>query len=119
MKSQLLGRLIATMTAAGILGVAGCATQYAYRPAEMVDATNQGLLAARYPVPPESPRGVVYVTSFGITQVDVRPGQRAALLQVRLAVSNDNDSGPWTVDSRQQVLNLDGQSPLHPAYVNT
>ena len=50
----------------------GCAAnQYLFVPTENATATTEGFPAARYPVPPESPRGTVYVASFGVVSADV------------------------------------------------
>src|SRR6185369_17976194 len=81
---------------------AACAPSYVYRPTEMVNAETAGYPTARYPVPPESPRGEAYVTSFGIVDMDVAPGIKAPLLNVRLAVAN-NSTEIWQLDTRQQV----------------
>src|SRR5881394_1465589 len=82
------------------LVAAGCAHEYAYLP---VDAAGGGGPAARYPVPPEAPRGEVYVTSFGFMQMDVAQGQSAEMMHARLVAVN-NSPIPWTVDGRAQQL---------------
>ena len=93
----------------------GCAHEYAYLP---VDAAGGGGPAARYPVPPEAPRGEVYVTSFGFMQMDVAEGQSAEMMHARLVAVN-NSPIPWTVDGRaQQLVVGPAQPPLTPAYIN-
>jgi len=97
-------------------GAAGCAHEYAYLPA-VPGAGNDA--AVRYPIPPEAPRGEVYVTSFGFTQMDVAQDRTANLLHARLVAVN---SGPetWTVDGNSQQLTVPpGQQPLSPAFINT
>lgn len=104
------------------VGVAlSCATadRYLYRPTELATATTDGYPTARYPVPPEQPRGEVYVTSFGPSEAQVAKGQKTELLAVRMAVNNNNGDGPWTVDTRQQLAELPGEGESRPAYVNT
>lgn len=94
---------------------AGCAHNYVYWP------TGPGLgegPAGRYPIPPESPRGEVYVTSFGFTDMDVASNQTANLLHARLAAVN-HGPGIWTVDGREQVLSIPGQPTIAPAFLNT
>jgi hypothetical protein len=92
----------------------GCATgSYAYLPVE-----GGGGPAARYPIPPGAPQGEVYVTSFGLTDLDVTPGQPGRMLHVRLAVSNGG-AAPWAVDGRQQLLEAPGLGPQAPAFLNT
>src|SRR3954465_7814323 len=83
----------------GLLGT-GCAHEYAYMP---VDAAAGGGPAARYPVPPEAPRGEVYVTSFGFMQMDVPAGHSPAMMHARLVAVN-NSPIPGTVDGRAQRL---------------
>jgi hypothetical protein len=107
------------LAAAGGGAVACVPPSYVYRPTEMVNAQTNGFATARYPVPPESPRGDVYVTSFGVTNVDVAPGAKEPMLQVRLAVSNNNGGEPWTIDTRQQVVDLGAAGKSRAAYVNT
>ena len=98
------------------LAAIGCAHEYAYLPVGPAGAGNP---AARYPVPPEAPRGEVYVTSFGFTQMDVAEGRSADMMHARLVAVN-NSPTMWTVDGRaQQLLVAPAQSPLTPAYINT
>jgi hypothetical protein len=104
--------LLAAITAAGV----GCAHQISYVP---VGPGSSGGPAARYPVPPESPQGEVYVTSFGVTDMDVGPNQPGGMLHTRLAVSNGSGTA-WNVDGRQQFLAVPGgAAPQPPAYLNT
>jgi len=105
--------------AGGAVLLAACTPTYVYIPTEMVNASTEGVPTARYPVPPEAPHGDVYVTSFGIVDVDVAPGTKAPLLHVRLAVSNNGGAEPWQVDARQQVVDLGPEGRSRPAYVNT
>ncbi len=95
---------------------------YVYRPAEQATVTVQGQTAARYPIPPESPRGDVRVASFGIAKMDLRGddggNERTAMLQVRMVVSNDSDED-WRVDTRQLAVTLPSVATIKPAYVNT
>jgi hypothetical protein len=104
-----------TLALALALG-SGCAHELVYRPA-VLGAT--GGPAVRYPVPPEAPRGDVYVTSFGFSDLEVGPGgQHASLLHARLAVTNGGP-GPWALDGRQQEVLVAGQPPLVPAFINS
>jgi hypothetical protein len=94
---------------------AGCAHNYVYWPAG--PGLGEGP-AGRYPIPPESPRGEVYVTSFGFTDVDVTSGQTVDLLHARLAVVN-HGPGMWTLDGREQALSVPGQPTIGAAFLNT
>jgi hypothetical protein len=109
-----------------VLAASGsCASeQYVFRPAEQVTASVEGQPAAGYSIPPESPRGAVYVTSLGIGEARVSndsdaTGKKAALLQMRMLVSNDSDDQAWIVDTREQFLEIPGVGRSRPAYVNT
>jgi hypothetical protein len=109
MRAALLACAIALLVSA-----AGCATSsYAYLP-----TTGGGGPAASYPIPPGAPQGEVYVTSFGLTDLDVAPGRPGRMLHVRLAVSNASPS-LWVVDGRQQLLQAPGVGPQVPAFLNT
>jgi hypothetical protein len=108
----------ATMALALVALLASCVPSYVYRPTEMVNAETQGYPTARYPVPPEAPHGEVYVTSFGIVDMDVAPGTTAPMLHVRLAVAN-NSGEAWQVDTRQQVVDLGPEGRSRAAFVNT
>ena len=110
-----MSRLALALALGSGLLATGCAHEYAYLP---VDAAGGGGPAARYPVPPEAPRGEVYVTSFGFMQMDVAEGQSAEMMHARLVAVN-NSPIPWTVDGRaQQLVVGPAQPPLTPAYIN-
>jgi hypothetical protein len=99
-----------------LCAVVGCAHEYAYWPAGPAAGSGP---AARYPIPPEAPRGEVYVTSFGYTDLDLDDGRSAQMPHARLvAVNNGPDA--WTLDGREQQLTVaPGQAPLAPAFANT
>ncbi len=113
-----------TLSSLVSLALAGCTAPapsgpYAYGPTEALTATLGGLPASHYPVPPESPRGDVTVTSFGIAHVELEGGVRQPLLHVRLQVSNEGDAAPWTMDSRRQSVGLPRFGRFGPAFANT
>ena len=102
------------------LGLAACAPEYVYRPTEQVTATSAGRPASRYDIPPESPRGSVTASTFGIANFIIgREGERVRLLHVRLVISNDNDNRSWLVDTRRQIVALPNEGESRPAYVNS
>lgn len=93
-----------------IAALAGCVDQaYVYSPAEQATATMNGRLAARYQIPPGSPRGDVRIASFGVVDLE-QPGEQREIpsLHVRMAISNDAGAGPWTVDTRRIQADLRG-----------
>jgi len=94
----------------------GCAHDYAYWPAGIGAGYGP---ATRYPFPPDVPRGEVYATSFGFTQMDVAPGKAVETLHARLVIINEGP-GSWTIDGRQQLLSVRHDlPPIAPAYLNT
>jgi len=118
--STMSNRLRALALGAAVTA-AGCAPlPYFFTPTEQVTATTDGFPAARYPTPPESPRGTVYVTSFGVVQADVAgTGKNTPLLAVRMVVSHDSGTEPWTLDTREQFLQIPGAGQSRAAFVNS
>lgn len=95
----------------------GCASQkYGFRPAGNVMTAEAGYPAAHYPVPPESPRGEVFVTSFGTRDAELN-GQNTQLIHARLAVANHNAETDWTVDPGQQLLVGPGAQSQRPDFM--
>ena len=113
--NSLMGRAILMAVAGTLLAASGCATYSSFVP---VGPGTTGGPAVRYAVPPESPQGEVYVTSFGFTELDPGTGQPGSMLHVRLAVSNRSAS-PWVIDGRQQALVASGYPRLTPAFANS
>ena len=102
-----------------VLGCAGCASQqYYYQPTEQATATLEGRPAARYGIPPESPRGDVLVTTFGVASLDLGGDEPLPVLHVRLVVANNGGEAPWTVDTREIRAELRGLQPVGPAFIS-
>jgi hypothetical protein len=91
-------KLVLLLAAAA--GAASCVPEagYLYHPAEQATAILAGRPAARYGIPPESPRGSVRVATFGVRTLESRSGTIRAL-RVRLTIANNDDAGPWEVDA--------------------
>jgi hypothetical protein len=83
-----------------VAGAAGCVpeAQYVFHPAEQATAVVAGHPAARYDVPPESPRGSVRVATFGVRSLATSSGVERTL-HVRMTIANNNDTGPWQLDA--------------------
>ena len=95
-----------------------CATdRYGFRPATMVASNESGFPASRHPIPQESPQGEVYITSFGTRDIAGPNDSRSQLIHVRLAVSNQSGTSPWTLDPQRQVLVSSGGTPQSPAFL--
>jgi hypothetical protein len=96
----------------------GCATQkYGFRPVGPVATVEAGFPASHYAIPPESPRGEVFVTSFGTREIDAGGGARSQLIHVRLAVANQQGETSWTVDPTQQLLVTPSGPPQRPDFL--
>jgi hypothetical protein len=99
--------------------VLGCATEYAYVPTVNATATVDGRKAADYPIPPASPQGDLRVVSYGLTEV--APNDESAdvmsALHLRVVVENRSASA-WTLDTREQRIDLSGRGALVPAFAS-
>jgi hypothetical protein len=121
--SPRLGRLVqlgrAALPLAVLLAMAGCASeeQYIYRPEENATARVAGTPAAYYAVPMHEAHGGVRVATLGIAQLEPRRGgARLHAMHVRLVVDNNDDTGPWQVDTREQWGTLDTHEQSRPAF---
>jgi hypothetical protein len=100
--------------------VAGCAETptYFYAP-ESAKVTRGNLLASETKIPPEQPRGSVEVASAGITEMTPKPGQPIRTLHVRMFVDNDDDPAAWTIDTRRQMVDLEGVGESAPMFARS
>lgn len=80
----------------------------------------QGRVAAEYPLPPNAPRGDLWISSYGITDVTPQGGSSQTLraLHLRVVIA-DNAASPWTFDTRDQRVDLRGRGPVAPAFAST
>src|SRR5882672_350382 len=107
---------ISYLVTAASLAACATANDYRYTPEQATIAID-GEPATKIAIPRERPEGHVALASFG--QTEIRAGQRRVpTLHVRLEVANDGDSTPWTVDSRQQILDAGGRR-LTPAFASS
>jgi hypothetical protein len=100
--------------------VTACAHDYAYQPAEHATGSIGGHLAADYQIPPEAPQGDVRLASFGLAELRPASGssEDRPALHLRMVVSN-NGSEPWTVDTREQKLDVQSAGSIPPAFSAT
>lgn len=113
---RLLAVIVAPVLVASALG--GCA--HGSR-----SAAGRGQPAAsNYMIPPEDPKGSVYVMSLGAEKLNVEGGA-PLYLHLRVAAENKQDAGAWVLDARNQVLVLPlraeaqsdgGQRAMGPAF---
>ena len=99
-----------------------CSPAYSYVPAANDTATIKGQPAADYPIPPEKPQGDVRIASFGFADLSPHGApsdEPHALhaLHMRVVVANNSDK-PWTVDTREQRLELAGGGKSAPAFAS-
>jgi hypothetical protein len=102
-----------------LVAVVGCVSdRYYYRPAEQATASLSGVPAARYELPPEEPRGDVLVASFGGSTLEMDGADSLDTLHIRMVISNNNGTGPWTLDTRSAQVQFEGGESRPPAFVN-
>ena len=100
-----------------IVAVAACAETptYFYAP-EQAKLQRGGLLASETKIPSEQPRGAVEVASAGITEMRPQDREPVRALHVRMFVDNDDDPGTWTIDTRQQFVDMTGVGESAPMF---
>jgi hypothetical protein len=94
--------------------VSACVTT---RPVYVPDAATA---LVRYPIPAASPRGEVQLSSAGVVDLqlaEAAPPTRA--LHVRMIVANDADPSSWLVDTRSQLVSIDGEGQSRPSFANS
>jgi hypothetical protein len=98
---------------------ASCAHQYAYVPETGVTAPMAGRVAAEYAIPLGAPRGDLRIASYGIVAVAAQaaPEKHLHALHLRIMASNRSDT-LWTLDTREQRLDLDGRGQSAPAFAS-
>ena len=102
------------------LMLAACAPSYTYQPAEHATGTIGVHVAADYQIPSAAPQGDVRLASFGLGELAPAKGSAdsAQALHLRMVVSN-NSTEPWTVDTREQKLDIKGSGTSAPAFSTT
>lgn len=100
--------------------IAGCSStaSYIYSP-QGARLSSDGYPTTSIAVPPEAPQGTVDVTSFGITEITPEGPGPIAALHVRLAIANDGDGTPWTLNTNEQLVEIAGEGRSRPIFVNT
>jgi hypothetical protein len=113
-----MSKWLATLPAAFLL--AACAHDYAYQPTEHATGNIGGHVAADYQIPPTAPQGDVRLASFGLSELAPASGSGggSSALHLRMVVSN-NGAEPWTVDTREQKLDLTNAGSIAPAFATT
>jgi hypothetical protein len=103
------------------LAIGACEDTYVYAPTKSTGAELAQLPASDVSIPPEAPRGDVRVATFGISDIESQSGEaeggRIRALHLRMVVANNSDH-PWTVDTREQKLELEGRGQSKAAYAS-
>jgi hypothetical protein len=100
----LIGALVAACTDTPV---------YYYAP-EQAAVRRAGMPTRIEKIPPEAPQGTIAISSQGLTR-----GQRGELaLHVRLVVSNEGDDQPWSVDVREQMVEVANVGRSQPQFAN-
>lgn len=102
--------------AIAMFAACAAANDYRYAP-EHATVSLDGEPATRIAIPPERPEGQVSIASFGVTDLRMADN-RYPSLHVRMVVSNDGDPQPWIVDTRNQLLDANGQQ-LRPSFASS
>ena len=100
--------------------LAGCAatTSYVYAPRD-ASTSQDGYPTAVIGIPPDGPQGRLELTSYGITDIQPEGTGRATVLHVRIAISNERDTGSWTFVPGEQLVELAGKPGIRPIFVNS
>jgi hypothetical protein len=110
-----------SLLGASVLAVfaAACVSEeYAYVPTENATVSLGGSPAARYAIPPGAPTGDVRIASYGIAKLESSDGSsELEALHLRLSIA-DNGARPWTLDTRDQRVDLDGRGSSAPAFAS-
>ena len=110
-----VARLLALALA---LVLAGCEHEYVYGPTVHTHAAIAGRPASFYAIPEEAPHGFVEVASLGFADLEAAgasDAQTLRALHIRVVVGNNGDK-PWTVDTREQRLELPGEGDSRPLF---
>jgi hypothetical protein len=69
-----------------------------------------------YRLPPQDPKGTVYVVSLGGEQLASAPGGMAPYLHLRIAAENLSDGSPWTLEAGDQTVSVAGAPGQRPSF---
>src|SRR5437764_9783602 len=69
-----------------------------------------------YPMPPNNPKGTVYVMSLGPERLAAPAGGPSTFLHVRLAAENTGDDTAWQIDPNDETLSYGTGEVVPPAY---
>jgi hypothetical protein len=94
---------------------AGCEPSYYYSP-ENATVVRGGAPAQVVRIPPEVPQGDVEIASTGIVTMHPPDQPEIRALHVRMIVDNEGDNLPWTVDTREQLLEIANVGQSHPMF---
>lgn len=86
---------------------------YYYAP-EAASVMRAGMATHVESIPQEAPQGTVEISTMGLTTG--QRGERA--LHVRIAIANEGDDTPWTLDIREQLVEVPGVGRSQPQFAN-
>jgi hypothetical protein len=110
---------VAIIALLGALGLSACEGNHVHRPPANAIARVAGHLPASYQIPLEHPRGDVRIASSGVSNLESKAANDSLrAIHVRMVVTN-NDLRAWTVDARQQLIDLAGHGLSAPAFVSS
>jgi hypothetical protein len=100
----------------------GCVThRYVYEPEQAATALVAGRSASYYRIPPQAPHGDVRVATLGLVKITPQGGRGREVhaMHVRMVVDNNDDAGPWLIDTRQETASLEGYGKSRPAFASS
>jgi hypothetical protein len=96
------------------LALGACAERAYYYAPEAAAVVRGGMPTHVESIPQESPRGTLDVSTLGLTK-----GPRGeSALHVRMTLDNEGDDQPWTVDIRDQLVDIPGVGRSAPLSAN-
>lgn len=101
-----------------VLAVACGGPSYVYAP-ERPQIGRDGQIFTRVGIPSGEARGEVRIASRGVRRISTSTGAQVDALLVRLTVTNDSDVRPWSVDTRQQLMQLPTGMRAQPLLVRS
>ena len=97
-----------------LVGVSCAETPAYYYAPEAASVTRAGMATHVENIPQEAPQGTVEISTMGITTG--QHGERG--LHVRMALDNEGDDTPWTLDVRDQQVEIPGLGRSQPQFAN-
>ena len=100
--------------------VAACTPEYAYVPTTNA-AVVGNRVAAEYSLPTVAPHGKIQLESYGFADMKAANEANTEIVERALhlrAILVNNGTQDWTFDTRQQAIEVEGQTPSAPVFAS-